>query len=583
MIELSSNSRFVIHSLLGASLTLALAGCEASRPSTTSASAGASGAAGAGTANTGGAGAHAGPASPSNAAGGANAASGSSNAGAASSAGGVAGTSHSANAGGNSGSAGSGGTKAELTLLPLVTSAPDAYWKSGAFIESSATTADVTVNDALIGQTWDGFGAAFNEQGWAALTSSEMQEQAVQLLFSESNGAAFTWGRIPIGANDYAVSRYTLDDTGPDVTPTSDESNRPAADIALSMFSIARDREQLIPYVQAARAVKSDLRFWASPWSPPVWMKTGFRKSDGWSDIKKPSYYDGGSMRSDAAILASYAQYFTKFIQSYAAEGIDVELVAAQEEPSFEQSYPSCVWDKVTYTNFVGQFLGPAMTQLGVKIMVGTLADENKDIELGAAALADSKAKSFATLIGAQWNALAWDKKLVDLNSNLPIWATEHQGGNYPWNPSGFPPYQSYAPNDQAYGVETWGRIRDAINKAKVTSYNAWNLVLDKNGWSIDTTRQWAQNALLVADSGTVTATPAYYVFRHLSQYVVPGARVIGTTGGDALAFKNPDGSVTVVMFNGGAANDHYVLAVGGKMLEFAMPSNGWASLKYNP
>jgi glucosylceramidase len=200
-----------------------------------------------------------------------------------------------------------------------------------------------------------------------------------------------------------------------------------------------------------------------------------------------------------------------------------------------------------------------------------------------AATRADNAAKNFSTVVGVQWGFLSWSDRITTLGSALPTWATEHQGGNYPWNPSGFPAYQSIAPNDQAYGVETWGRIRDAIIKAKVTSYNAWNLVLDKYGWSIDTTREWAQNALLVADSGTLTITPAYYAFRHVSQYVTPGARVLGTTGGDALAFKNPDGSLVAVLFNSGPANDHYVVAIGGKLLQFAMPSKGWATLKLEP
>ena len=86
----------------------------------------------------------------------------------------------------------------------------------------------------------------------------------------------------------------------------------------------------------------------------------------------------------------------------------------------------------------------------------------------------------------------------------------------------------SKAPNDQAYGVESWAYIRNAIKKGKVTAYNAWNMVLDKSGLGIDTTRDWKQDALLVAGSGTVTPTPAYYVFRHCSQYVQPGATVVG-------------------------------------------------------
>jgi glucosylceramidase len=494
-------------------------------------------------------------------------------------AGGKTGASGAAGSNGRGGGGGGGGTP--LTLPPLVTSAPGAYWKTDGALSDSTAAADVVVNDTLSAQKWEGFGAAFNEQGWSALTSPEMQQRAISLLFSASDGAAFAWGRIPIGANDYATSRYTLDDTGPDVTPASDESNRPAADLTLSQFSLARDGEKLIPYIKAAQAVKPDLRFWANPWTPPAWMKTGFRKSDGWTEVMVPSYYDGGSMRSDAAILTAYAQYFTKFVQGYKDRGIDIELVAPQQEPNFEQSYPSCVWDKTTLATFVGRYLGPAMTILGVKVMLGTLAHD-LDFERATAVLADSSAKSVSTVIGAQWGAL-WYPNISALSSSLPIWATEHKGGNYPWNPSGFPPYMNYAPNDHAYGIESWGEIRDAITKTKVTSYNAWNLVLDKAGWSIDTSRQWAQNALLVADSGTVSATPAYYVFRHLSQYVAPGATVLNTTGGDALAFKNPDGSLVAVIFNRGPAKNDYVVALGSKKLKFAMPSNGWATVNIKP
>jgi glucosylceramidase len=139
------------------------------------------------------------------------------------------------------------------------------------------------------------------------------------------------------------------------------------------------------------------------------------------------------------------------------------------------------------------------------------------------------------------------------------------------------------APNDQAYGVESWGYLRDAITKGKVTSYSAWNMVLDRIGLGNDTSRDWRQNALLVANGTTITPTPAYYVFRHLSQYVVPGAAVVSTTGGDGVAFKNPDGSLVVATYNSGAANPNYVVAIGGKRFQFSMPGQGWATVKYKP
>jgi glucosylceramidase len=479
-----------------------------------------------------------------------------------------------------------GGTTAPSTAL--VTSASGAYWKTGTWTDSTSS-ATVTVNDTSVAQTWDGFGGAFNELGWSALTSKGMQDQAVQLLFSATDGANFAWGRIPIGASDYAVSRYTLDDTGDDVAPNSDESNRPAADTALSKFSLDRDGQKLIPYIKAALAVKSDIRFWASPWTPPVWMKTGYMKVSGVdrkSAAKKPSYYDGGSMKNDAALLTAYAQYYTKFVQGYKDQGIKIDIVSPQNEPGYDQNYPSCLWDSATYVSWV-KTLGQAMSTIGVKLMLGSLSNDGNngynDINIATAVLADATAKGFLSVVGAQWGVL--DKVIAGTTfGGLPIWASEHKCGNYPWNPSGFPAYNStQAPNDQAYGVESWGYIRDAIKKGKVTAYNAWNMVLDKSGLGIDTTRDWKQDALLVADSGNVSPTPAYYVFRHLSQYVVPGATVVGTTGGDAVAFKNSDGSLVAVMYNSGAANSSYVVSIGGKKLQFAMPAAGWATVKYKP
>jgi glucosylceramidase len=483
------------------------------------------------------------------------------------------------------GGAGAGGAPGEggsASTCILVTSSQGSYWAQSQCVEVSSARADVTVNDSSVAQTWEGFGVAFNELGWSYLASKEMQDQAMQLLFG-NEGCRFAWGRIPMGATDYAGSRYTDDDTGTDVTPNGDQSNRPPADLSLNKFSIDRDGQKLIPYIKAAQAVKDDLRFWASPWTPPVWMKTGYKKDDGnGATAKKPSYYDGGSMKNDADTLAAYAQYFVEFVRAYQDQGINIEVVAPQNEPSYEQNYPSCLWDKTSYTTFIGKHLGPALASagLGTKLMLGTMSngDSGKDADVAAAVLADETAKSYCSLVGVQWGMLDANK-VNAMKAGLPVWATEHKCGNYPWNPVGSPRYVDTAPNDHAYAVESWGYIRDAINKVGVTSYNAWNMVLDKTGKGIDTSRSWAQNALLVADAGRVTATGVYYVFRHLSQFVVPEGRVVATSGGDAVAFKNGDGSLVAVIFNSGAAKASYTVSIGGKTVQLAMPASGWATV----
>jgi len=438
----------------------------------------------------------------------------------------------------------------------LVTSADKAYWKTdGMLTEAASGNADVTVNDTSAAQTWEGFGGAFNEKGWNYLSqlSQADRDLALKLLFGV-DGANFAFGRIPIGASDYAMDRYSLDDTANDTT--------------MANFSIARDKEKLIPYVKAALAVKSDVHLWASPWSPPPWMKSN-------------GAFDRGNMKEDATTFQALALYLAKFVTEYGKEGIKIDVIAPQNEPGYEQDYPSCLWTGAGMAKFIGTYLGPTFESQSVpaKIFLGTMSNPT-DSNIVTAVTGDATAMKYVKGFGLQWGMMS--SVGGPKSRNLPIWQTEHKCGNYPWGDADYPSFNSSkAPNDQAYGVESWTYIRNWI-KAGVTSYSAWNMVLDQVGLGIDTKRVWPQNALLVVDTGSkkLIQTPAFYVFRHFSQFVDPGAKVVGTSGGDALAFKNPDGTLVAVMFNSGGAKTS-IISIGGKKLQFAMPGNGWATVNW--
>ena len=480
--------------------------------------------------------------------------------GAPSSAAGSAGATGGAATSGNAGAAGSAGAAPVSNVL--VTSASGAYWKTSTWTEATGA-ATVTVSAAKSYQTWDGFGGAFNELGWSYLTSKALQDQAIALLFG-SDGCHFAWGRIPIGASDYATDRYTL--------------NENSGDTEMSKFSIERDKQKLIPYIKAAQAVRPDLRFWASPWTPPTWMKSSPYQSPG----NPVNAFDGGSMKSDDATLKAHALYFVKFIEAYAEQGIKIDYVAPQNEPNYSQNYPSAIWAPSTFTTFIGKYLGPALASQTptTQLMLGTMsnANSNADVAVANAVLADATAKGFAKVMGVQWGMSDADQitNLQSKGPGIPIWLSEHKCGGSPGA------NVAAAPNDLNYAKDSWGYIRDAMKRG-LTAYNAWNMVLDKGGKGIDNTRVWAQNALLVVDSGQIVQTPAYYVFRHFSQYVAPQAKRIDATGGDAVAFKNPDGSLVAIMYNSGAANNGYVVSIGGKSLQFAMPASGWATIRFSP
>jgi glucosylceramidase len=227
--------------------------------------------------------------------------------------------------------------------------------------------------------------------------------------------------------------------------------------------------------------------------------------------------------------------------------------------------------------DFVRDYLGPTFAELGVEadIWFGTVSAP-EDAEHVTTAMSDMATRQLIKGIGAQWNLVenvgGWVSQY-----GVPVMQTEHKCGNYPWE-DGFNPDRP--PNDHAYAIESWGLIKQWV-EAGVNSYSAWNMVLDTQGQNLDVERPWPQNALLVVDRGaaTLTVTPAYYVFRHLAYFVDPGAVRIGTSGGDALAFKNPDGSIIVIVYS--SAGGATTVAVGGTTVQFTVPANGWATVNW--
>jgi glucosylceramidase len=194
--------------------------------------------------------------------------------------------------------------------------------------------------------------------------------------------------------------------------------------------------------------------------------------------------------------------------------------------------------------------------------------------------MADERAARYIRGFGVQWNTVDAVPEL-ESSYGLPIMQTEHRCGNYPWRKSTF--NVTRAPNDHAYAEETWGLISSWI-RAGVSSYLAWNVVLDTVGLNMDVGRPWPQNALLTVDrtKRALNVTPAYYVFRHLSQFVDPGARRLGTLGNaDALAFANPDGGIVAVLYNPADTVREVRLGVRESVLRFGVPAHGWATLNW--
>lgn len=379
----------------------------------------------------------------------------------------------------------------------------------------------VVVNSAGLKQRIDGWGACFNERGWKAMEvlAPAARDALMREFFHPTDGLRLGLCRTPIGASDYAVDLYSL--------------NESAGDYAMANFSIERDRQRLIPYIKAAQAFCPDLKLWGSPWSPPSWMKNN----------NKLSGRDGSnnSIKDDAQTLDALALYFARYVEAYAAEGIPIFMVMPQNEPNMDTNYTSCLWTGKQLATFIGYHLGPVFDTRGIytEIYLGTLNDDDK--RGGYAywvepSLADPQVVRHLDGVGGQWAAAPVIAETQVLHPTLKLMQTEAECGN--------------RENNWTFAEYQWGLAAKWFG-AGVSANIVWNLVLDQTGLS---TGGWAQCSPVVVNSTTaqVTYTPYFYLYKHFSHYIEPGAHLAASAGTwvDQMAFTNPDGSVVIVVAN---------------------------------
>jgi glucosylceramidase len=414
---------------------------------------------------------------------------------------------------------------------------------------------DVSVYPDAVRQTIEGFGGAFNEKGGQALSvlDEAQRREVMRRLFDPVEGLGFSVCRVPIGSSDYALDRYTLNET--------------AGDSEMKHFSIERDRGCLIPYIKEAMSIQPRLRLWASAWTPPTWMKNN-------------RAFDSGAFLDDPKVYRAYALYLLKFIRAYGAEGIPFEVVAVQNEPGTLTDYPSCDWTAVQYLTFIRDYLGPLFQAEGLDdaIMLGTL-NQPKLASHAFTVLGDPRARQYVALAGMQWYSFSFMGQLKAVAPGLTVWQTETDCGNWP-RLVGYDPDKPQ--NDIAYASFTWEKIRDWL-KAGVTVYELWNMVLDPWGKNIGSRRAWPQNSPITVHPETreVRYTPMFGAVGSFAKFVRPGSRMVETEGtfANALAFTDPDGRVVVVLHNHNTTREDIRIWIRGAVYLVEMPPQSFTTV----
>ena len=414
----------------------------------------------------------------------------------------------------------------EKPSIEWVSTTIDNPWQIMELVDSvHEATGAIHVDLTAVKQTVEGFGTCLNELGWLSLSELSEADRAgiLEDLFTPE-GMGLTMARMPVGANDFSVDFYSYDDVD--------------GDFALDRFSIDRDREALLPFIRAARAVNPALKLWASPWCPPMWMKVNRHYASRMAPFnglpkerETPEGTDAFILQS--AYLEAYARYFGKFIDAYKAEGVDIPMVMPQNEPNSDQVFPSCTWTPEGLIAFL-KYLEPEMDARGVDVYLGTM--ERADPEMWDRILTDPEVGPSLKGMGFQWAGKDALPELHRRHPELPCYQTEQECGD--------------GRNDWHGAMHSWDLMKHYFSNG-VQGYFYWNTSLLEDGIS---TWMWRQNSLVTVDKDkkTFRHTPEYYVLKHASHFVRPGAKVLDIQGGyeDALAFLNPDGRIVLLLAN---------------------------------
>ena len=381
-----------------------------------------------------------------------------------------------------------------------------------------------------VGPAIAGFGACFNDLGWTSLNALSPQDRdtVIRELFHPTEGARFTYCRMPIGANDFSTEAYSYDET--------------PGDFDLKHFSIDHDRRTLIPFIHAAQHYQPKLRLWASPWTPPSWMKRNHfyaeaRAYPGMTDngIRPDQIgHEGEDMfLQEPRYFEAYANYFGRFIDEYLAQGIPVGMVMPQNEFNSAQNFPSCTWTPEGLTKFLLHLL-PQMAERNVEVFFGTL--ERGNPKLLETVMANPEVARLLEGVGVQW---AGKNTLPAIHREYPqlaIYQSEQECGD--------------GKNTWAYTGYCWTLMKHYL-RSGASGYMYWNISLAEGGRS---TWGWTQNSLITVDTKarTFRYNHDYYLLKHLTHFVDLGAKALEVTGtcDNALAFLNPDGTTVLLLRN---------------------------------
>lgn len=402
-----------------------------------------------------------------------------------------------------------------------------------------------------------GIGGAITDASaevYAGLTPS-LQDEILKAYYDSVNGIGYTLARTNIQSCDFSSGSYTY---------VSDN------DKDLKTFSVTHDEKYRIPLIKKAMTMAGGLTIYASPWSPPAWMKTN------------NSMLHGGKLLPE--YMKSWATFYIKFIQEYEKRGIPIWGLTVQNEPMATQTWESCVYNAEDERDFIKNYLGPTLYENGMEDKKLIAWDHNRDLMYNRSKiiLNDPAAAKYVWGIGYHWYE-TWTGGEMQFENERMVHETfpdKHliftEGCAESFNKSRMDNWSL----GEKYG---YSMIHD-FNSGTV-AWTDWNILLDENGGP-NHAANYCFAPVHAFNGKKLHYTNAFYYIGQFSKFIRPGAVRINASSNrsDLLttAFKNPNGSIAVVVMNPGDSAKDFDLLFNGKAVGAKSHPHSISTLVFN-
>jgi len=365
------------------------------------------------------------------------------------------------------------------------------------------------------------------------------QQELLQAYYSTEKGIGYTLARTSIQSCDFSSGSYSYVTEG---------------DAALKTFSVKHDEQYRIPFIkQAIAAAGGKLNLFATPWSPPAFMKSNNDMLHGGKLL--PQYRQ------------AWANFYVKFINTYEKEGIPIWGLSVENEPMATQSWESCIYTGNEERDFIKEYLGPTLHKAGLADKKLMAWDHNRDLvyQRASTVLEDPEAAKYVWGIAFHWYE-TWtggEPQFVNVERVHEAFPK----ANIMFTEGCVEKFDYSKINDWGLG-ERYGRSLVNDFNAGTTGWTDWNILLDEKGGPNHVGNFCYAPIIADTKTGDLHYTNSYYYLGQFSKFVKPGARRIASSssrsGLQTTAFINPDGKIAVIVLNLGDQEIKYNLAIFG-------------------